>query len=73
LKGFDLTEDGIALAFTTAYRDVLRYDHPVGKWFRWTGKVWRQDDTRVAFSWARQTCCQRAKEAGASGKSLASM
>lgn len=64
LDGFDLTEDGIALAFTKAHQDLLRYDHSIGKWFQWTGKAWRQDETKVAFSWSRRTCRQLAKEAG---------
>jgi hypothetical protein len=39
LNGFDLTEDGIALAFTKEHQDHLRYDHSIGKWFQWTGKA----------------------------------
>jgi putative DNA primase/helicase len=65
LEGFDLTEDGIALAFTKEHQDHLRYDHSIGAWFQWTGKAWRQDETCLAFSWARQTCRQLAKEAAA--------
>jgi putative DNA primase/helicase len=65
LDGFDLTEDGIALAFAKEHQDRLRYDHSIGKWFQWTGKAWRQDETKLAFSWARRTCRQLAKEDGA--------
>ncbi|WP_254073239.1 phage/plasmid primase, P4 family, partial [Acidisphaera sp. S103] len=65
LEGFDLTEDGIALAFTKEHQDALRYDHSIGKWFQWTGKSWRQDETKVAFSWSRRTCRQIAREANA--------
>ncbi len=71
LDGFDLTEDGIGLAFTKAHQDLLRYDHSVGAWFQWTGKVWRKDETRLAFSWARRVCRETAKEAQATGKQLA--
>jgi putative DNA primase/helicase len=70
LDGFDLTEDGIGLAFAKAHQDLLRYDHSIGRWFQWTGKAWRQDETRLAFSWARRTCRQLANEAGAEGKLL---
>jgi putative DNA primase/helicase len=63
LNGFDLTEDGIALAFAAQHQDLLRYDHSIGKWFQWTGKAWRQDETKLAFSWSRRTCRQLAKEA----------
>ena len=67
LDGYDLTEDGIGLAFAKAHQDLLRYDHSTGRWFQWTGKAWRQDETRLAFSWSRRTCRQLAKEAGAEG------
>jgi P4 family phage/plasmid primase-like protien len=70
LDGFDLTEDGIALAFTKAHQDLLRYDHSIGKWFHWTGKAWRQDETKLAFSWARRTCRQLAKDAEAENAAL---
>jgi putative DNA primase/helicase len=70
LKGFDLTEDGIALAFMGKHQDLLRYDHSIGKWFQWTGKAWRQDETKLAFSWARRTCRQLAKEVGAKNGEL---
>lgn len=65
LDGFDLTEDGLALAFTKAHQDLLRYDHSISRWFHWSGKAWRQDETRLAFSWARHTCRQLAKDAKA--------
>ncbi len=64
LGGHDLTEDGIALAFTEAHQDRLRYDHTRGAWFQWTGKAWRQDQVKLAFSWCRRACRQLAKEAG---------
>jgi putative DNA primase/helicase len=71
LDGFDLTEDGIGLAFAKAHQDLLRYDHSIGKWFQWTGKAWRWDETRQAFSWSRRVCRTLAKEADAEGKLLA--
>lgn len=73
LNGFDLTEDGIALAFAKEHQDHLRYDHSIGKWFQWTGKAWRQDETKLAFSWSRRTCRQLAKEAGAEDGQLATL
>jgi putative DNA primase/helicase len=73
LDGYDLTEDGIGLAFATAHQDLLRYDHSTGRWFQWTGKAWRQDETRLAFSWSRRTCRQLAKQAGAQDRLLATL
>lgn len=71
LDGEDLTEDGIALAFTKAHQDQLRYDHTRAAWFQWTGKAWRQDQVKLAFSWCRRTCRQLAKEAGVEDGDLA--
>jgi P4 family phage/plasmid primase-like protien len=71
LAGFDLTEDGIALAFTKTHESKLRYDHTRGAWYQWTGKAWRQDQVKLAFSWCRRTCRQLAKEAGVEDGDLA--
>jgi putative DNA primase/helicase len=73
LGGYSLTEDGIALAFTAAHEDLLRYDHTRGKWYHWTGKSWRLDETRLAFSWCRRICRQLAKRPGLSAKTLSTM
>ncbi len=73
LDGFDLTEDGIALAFTKRHQDDLRYDHDRGAWYQWTGKTWREDETKLAFSWSRRICRQLAKDAGVEGKMLATL
>jgi putative DNA primase/helicase len=73
LGGYALTEDGIALAFTAAHEDLLRYDHTRGKWYHWTGKSWRLDETKLAFSWCRRICRQLAKRPGLSGKTFATL
>ena len=57
------TEDGVALAFTKAHHDELRYDHTRGAWFHWTSKAWRQDETKLAFAWSRRVCRRMAHEA----------
>jgi putative DNA primase/helicase len=64
LDGFDLTEDGIALAFAAKYRTALRYCHHTGAWFQWKGSIWRREETRIAFNWARQVCREIARDAG---------
>ena len=51
-----LTEDDIALAFIAAHGAELRFDHTRGAWFQWSGRAWRQDETKLAFSWARRVC-----------------
>lgn len=73
LNGQDLTEDGLALAFAEAHHDTLRYDHTRGAWFHWTGKAWRQDEIKLAFSWSRRICRQLAKQGGAEEKLLSTL
>jgi P4 family phage/plasmid primase-like protien len=52
-SGYDLNEDGIALAFAEKHKDELRFDHHVGKWFVWTGSHWKMEETKLAFTWSR--------------------
>jgi putative DNA primase/helicase len=65
LDSFNLTEDGVALAFAEKFKDRLRYCHHTGSWFEWSGTHWRREETKLAFSWARHTCRQLAQEQGA--------
>jgi len=60
---FGLTEDGIALTFTARHGEQLRFCHDSGSWYVWKGAVWRQERTKLAFSWARQTCRDLARRA----------
>jgi putative DNA primase/helicase len=50
----EVSEDAIALAFTETYRDTLRFDHDVGRWFRWDGVSWKRDGTDLAMHYTRQ-------------------
>jgi putative DNA primase/helicase len=58
-----LTEDSTALAFTDRYRDRLRFDHDVRKWFTWNGARWQCERTCLAFSWARDLAREQAEKA----------
>jgi putative DNA primase/helicase len=71
IDGFDLTEDGLALAFAKAHQDLLRYDHTRRAWFQWTGKSWRHDETRLAFSWSRGICRKLGQGSDVSAKTSA--
>jgi hypothetical protein len=55
LNGFDLTEDGIALAFAAQHKDELRY--------------WRREETKLASAWARDICRRYAAQADNMDKS----
>jgi putative DNA primase/helicase len=56
-----VTEDAAALAFTERYRNTLRFDHDIGKWFVWTGTRWQCERTGLAFSWARELARELAR------------
>ena len=64
LDGYDLTEDGVALAFAAKFQDQLRYCHHAGVWYKWTGTHWQREETKLAFSWARHTCRELSKTNG---------
>ena len=57
------TEDGVALAFTAQHIGDLRYCHHAQHWFVWTGAVWRREESRLAFDWARGVCREMALQA----------
>jgi putative DNA primase/helicase len=48
-----ITEDAAALAFARAHEGKLKFFVDDGKWYEWTGTVWRQNRTGIAFRWAR--------------------
>lgn len=56
LADFELTEDGVAKAFSHAYKNKLKFCHTSGKWYVWTGNHWRREDTKLAFHWCRKMC-----------------
>ena len=57
----DPTEDAVALAFVAKHGRELRFCHHTGAWFRWTGSIWRKQETKLAFTWARQVCRDAAR------------
>ncbi|MHB0706010.1 phage/plasmid primase, P4 family [Roseomonas mucosa] len=61
LEGFDLTEDGIALAFEAQFRGRLRFDHHSECWYEWNGVAWRRDEVKRAADWVRDVCREHAK------------
>jgi putative DNA primase/helicase len=60
--GPELTEDGVALAFTQDRRDDLRYCHDTGGWFEWTGSYWRPNKKGLAFHLARELARKHNRE-----------
>jgi putative DNA primase/helicase len=58
----ELTEHGIALAFSRRHADALRYCHTAGAWYVWTGTHWSKNETRLVFSWARDLVAELNRE-----------
>jgi primase-like protein/D5-like protein len=57
-----ITEDAAALEFTARYCEQLRFDHDIGRWFKWTGSHWQLERTKLAFAWARELARELANE-----------
>jgi putative DNA primase/helicase len=53
VQGGPITEDSVAAAFAREHGATLRFCHHAGKWYRWDGAIWRPEETRLAFDWAR--------------------
>jgi putative DNA primase/helicase len=74
-SGSDLptfSDDALALRFSDKYADTLRYVAVWNKWFRWTGTLWEEDTTLLAFDLARALCRDISNAANSGAKSLAS-
>lgn len=54
LSNIEVTEDGVALAFTATHGFAWRFDHNAGRWYTFTGDHWREDDTARAYAFCRE-------------------
>lgn len=50
----ELSEDGVACAFTEKHGDFLLFDHDAGHWFEWQGDHWKPEKTGRAFNYCRE-------------------
>jgi putative DNA primase/helicase len=57
------SEEALALKFAERHACDLRYIAAWGKWYGYDGKTWKPDETRNAFSLARNLCREAATEA----------
>jgi putative DNA primase/helicase len=67
----DFSDDALALMFTRAYADDLRYVAVLGKWLLWTGDQWLLEDTLKAFDLARLICRQASAQVPPKQRKLA--
>jgi putative DNA primase/helicase len=66
------SDDALALRCAEEHAGSLRHVALSNKWYRWTGTMWEQDTTLLAFDLARDLCRQVASEANKGGRGLAS-
>lgn len=50
----EITEDGVARAFTDWHGDTLKFDHDVGSWYEWQGDHWKVETTGRAYNYCRE-------------------
>ena len=73
LKRVEPTDDQLADIFAEEHRNDLRYVAAWGKWFEWTGKLWREDKTLRAFDLIRKTCKAQGVERAGMAKMVAAV
>ena len=76
----EFADDALALNFSDAYGENLRYVEAWGRWFWWTGQVWKHDDTLRVYDLCRRHCRSYAvnappktQQAVTSGKTIAAV
>ena len=68
-----LSEDALALQFSTKHATELRYVAEWNKWFRWNGTKWEPDKTVHIFDLVRDLCRSVAVRVdGSAARSVAS-
>jgi putative DNA primase/helicase len=67
------TDDALALRFCDRHEGVFLFVAAWGKWFRWDGARWRQDDTLYAYDLGRLVCREAAAECNGSGNAKAAI
>jgi putative DNA primase/helicase len=58
----EFSDEDLALRYAAQHVYTMRYLASRGRWFKWTGKVWKADEKRVAFSLSRQVARAAARE-----------
>lgn len=57
------TDDALALSFTSRYAEDWRYCAAWGKWLKWDGRCWRNDETLLIHDLIRIMCREAALKA----------
>ena len=51
-----ISDDDLARRFTKRHGDDFRYVATLGRWFKWSGSHWKQDDSLAVFDAVRASC-----------------
>jgi putative DNA primase/helicase len=60
----EFSDDALALEFTEAYGNDLRYVDKWGQWLAWNGSCWCRDETLSVYDKARKICREAADRCG---------
>jgi putative DNA primase/helicase len=66
-------DDNIADVFADEHHSDLRYVAAWGKWYEWTGKLWREDGTLRSFDLVRRSCKAQGIERAGMAKMVAAV
>jgi putative DNA primase/helicase len=61
IRPSEFSDDSLALQFTGAHQDKLRYVHDWGRWLKWDAKRWQFDKTTHVFDMVRECCREQAR------------
>src|SRR5262249_24934191 len=65
-------EEALALRFAERHAGELRYVAKWGRWFRWSGSKWEEEDTLYTFDLARALCREESARINKGAKTVAS-
>ena len=66
----DLSDEDLALRFSSRFSDRLRFVKATGRWLIWNGFCWKDDLTYEVLDFARQVCRDAAAEADKPGRAI---
>jgi putative DNA primase/helicase len=67
----EITEDGVARAFTDRFGSIMRFDHESGRWYEWAGDHWKPDNTNRVLSHCRDLAREASQGTGLRTKKAA--
>ena len=66
----EFSDDALALAYSTRHDGEVVFVPALGRWLRWNGHKWAEDDTLTVFDLVRAVCRSAGARAEADGKGV---